>query len=252
MQCGALEQTRGKSMTNRRGFIMCRTVLNSRSRTKCVGILLLAAPLLAPTLAAAQQQQISIGFIDRVADAEVVQMLENQNATPVKAYIWSSGFSGSHSEALAATRGNGGEEFVNRARQETINFFEKALEGNTYRLERMLESRDRQDAIYDQEFNQNLRSVLTLRSQFESVLEEARSGGAFIYAVDVEVASGDAAALRAHPTVRVSVMNGEGAAAGQITQGLKPVEFGNEFEDREIRLLSNEELYTRALSTLTN
>lgn len=231
---------------------MFRVRVDSRAGVIASIFFVLPMMLFAPLVASAQQgQKVSVGFLTRMPDAEVAQVLESHNAAVTRAYIWSSGFSGSHTDVWSAGQGVGAEEFIRRARQESINFFEKAIEGNTYRLRTIVESRDREDAIYDQEFGRNLRSILMLRSQFESALAEARNGSALIYAVDVEINAENAAALRVHPSVRASIEDGERSTMQQL-QDLKPVEFDNSFEDNEIRMSSNEALYARALDILGN
>lgn len=216
---------------------------------RSLGVLFLISS--AMNIAAAQQNSsVSVGLTSRMSDTEVLELLGNHNLMVSRVYIAASGFSGSHGSGNATTTSAERDLLIERARNETIAFFGKALEGNAYRLQKLTEANAPEQLVQNQELSSNLRALLKLRGQFESVMREAKSGAPLIYAIDVQGASEALESLRQDAAVRVVAIGDDAQPKVQAIQNLRPDDTRTEYVDRETDALTNEEVLTKVIGLM--
>lgn len=196
---------------------------------------------------AQSSDEIGLAFGSAVEDSEVSRLLEMHSLTPMKAHIWVSGFSGSHSHNLRPEEMPLSQaEFVSQARNQMISYFNKSLEGNAFRLQGILKSYSEADIVAEEDINESIRQLLELRSQFLDALGKLSDSAPIIYGVTVTGTPEDKNLVSRDQLIKGVI--GEEAIFQNTSIGslLRPVSYTNEYTDIIVKNLSNQKVYDSA------
>ena len=197
---------------------------------------------------AVRVERIGIGFSDVKTLSEINEKLNEHNVYPTKIYMWVSGFSGSHSKGSSVTPSTD-NKLLSEAKESSKHFFEKALQGNSYRLNEAYYASPYVDIVHDEAVNNRLRGMLLLRSQLNQAINSLNSEEPFIYGLQVSGSPDAIEAFRSDAIVKESLSEIElgateaGNNASTVSQHLKPSFLHNEYQDKSIEELDNEGIY---------
>lgn len=231
------ERTKPRHTTRRLSRAALRFALPAVLIVTGFGVLqsgVLAQPLEARTI---------VAFREAKSDAFVAGFVTQHDVRVEAVYLAKNGFSGAHRDAglSAAPR-----SLVAAARTETIETFANVLRGNEVRLQKFVDSYSRTEIVASSELATRARSLLTLRSQAQSVLDAARSGEPLIYAIEVRGAGhNQLAEISRRPDIH-AVQTNDGRGAGPI----KPAVLEIQFHDASIDALDAGEIRDKMLQIL--
>ena len=207
--------------------------------------------LICATVVAQPQDPIAaVSFGQVIEDDYVLESLHGLDVTPRAAHIWVSGLSGIHREYGVTDLPM--DEFIERARIEFRYFLEDAIEANTFRMKRSFGQHETIELGFGGEANEEIRSLLELRSQFVDAFEKVSSGEPIVYALEFQGNEGELEQLILNPMVVTShIRDVNNVQSIPLALELRPIEYTNEFYDSEIDRLRSDQVYAKGLEIVT-
>lgn len=122
-----------------------------------------------------------ITFRHPLTQGELRGFLQEYEVTPSAIYMVNAGLVGTHRTYEIRNI----DEFFAVAQKRTIVAMQKGLQSNTLRLKQFIEQHSEEEVVTDEILQQELRSLLNIRSQIEATLKVAQGELPTIYAVEV-------------------------------------------------------------------
>lgn len=122
-----------------------------------------------------------VTFRRPLTQGELQDILQGYELTPTAIYMVNAGLVGTHRTYEVRST----DEFLTIAQKRTIEAMQKGLQSNTLRLKKFVEQHSEEEVLYDENLQQELRSLLNIRFQIEMTLKVAQGELPSIYAAEV-------------------------------------------------------------------
>ncbi len=179
-----------------------------------------------PAVAQPSESRTVLGFTAAQTDEFVASFVAQHGLSVVAVYLASNGFSGAHRAYGAVTVG----DVLITARSETVATFTNLVRGNDVRLKDFVGKHSEAEMVASPELATQARSLLSVRSQAQGVLDAARRGESLVYAIEVLGPRPEQlTAISGNATVR-AIQASDGKGAGRV----KPVALEVAYHDAAV------------------
>lgn len=190
---------------------------------------------------AAEPGKANVGFGAAVGDDEILEFLKRHGTTPVAAFMWASGLTGTHRVYTATTT----EAFLQQTRAKAIESFDEGITANPIRLRRFIDQHTESEVVASERLQTEARSLLTIRENLSMALAAAKGNTPLIYALEMSGDKADLERLRTDRLVKAFELSTvvDGKVITQHTP--KPEPYQRENVHPQIQGMDPRELYQR-------
>lgn len=149
---------------------------------KYFSYLLVITLLISTNLLAQDNEKSYFNFGEVLGDDKMLDFMSKSNVRPKAAHMWSNGLSGTYRTSNQESY----EEFISNARINSVDFFTSAVSSNEQFVRKFLEDHTQEEILNNQNVQTSARSLVSINRQLKKALEEAESGGAIIYGLEIE------------------------------------------------------------------
>lgn len=206
----------------------------------------LVALLYAGVSKAEPPYRANIGFGTATTDADILKMMQRYGVEPQAVYMWTSGLAGTH----RAYKTQDARIFLQEARDQTIDSFEKGLEGNLVRLRRFAKMHAEEEIVASDDLQSEVRSLLNIRSKLEAGLTAAKNGDPLIVSMEVSGPQANVERLQMDKLVKAFEGSREIDGKAVVPHTPMPEAYQKEWVDPGIQAMTAQELYGRIKALL--